>query len=128
MGKKKQSCPSELNGIEEWMNQFFQDPFTGFLDEYTFRVDLFETSCEYIIEAQLEKVNKNQIELKINKDCLFITIYPSKKEQEKKERSVFLPFHLEDKVIQTSYEKGILEVIILKDSKVKRKGNIIKIQ
>lgn len=128
MGKKKKSCPSDLKGIEEWMNQFFQDPFTGFLDEYTFRVDLFETSCEYIIEAQLEDVSPKQIDLEIKKDCMFITILPSEKDQEKKERSVFLPFQLEDKIIHTSYVNGILEVSIKKEGKTKRNGNKIQVQ
>lgn len=127
MGKKKQSLPCDIKGIEEWMNQFFQDPFTSFLDDYTFRVDLFETSCEYIIEAQINHVEADEISVEINNDNLSITIH-SIKEEKPKERSVVLPFPLEDKRIDAIYQNGILEIKIAKEEKTIRNNKRIQIQ
>ncbi|WP_243291823.1 Hsp20/alpha crystallin family protein [Bacillus sp. FJAT-47783] len=126
MGKKKQSLPCEIKGIEEWMNQFFQDPFTSFLDDYTFRVDLFETSCEYIVEAHLEDVKREDIMIEINKDRIIIA--HSNDEQNRKERSVVLPFILEDKWIDATYVSPVLEIKIKKEGTMNRTVNTIPIQ
>lgn len=39
---------------EEWMKQFFDDPFV--LYDETLPIDLYETSTEYIIETELSNV------------------------------------------------------------------------
>lgn len=126
MGKKKTPNPCDLKGIEEWMIQFLQDPFTSFLDDYTFRVDLFETSTSYIVEAYIENKQKNHISIEIKNDSLTISVV-LKDEESPKERTVILPFYLEDKWIEAKYEDPILEVKVLKEGFVMRQVNTIPI-
>ena len=35
-----------LKIIDKWLETFFLDPLTSYLDETTFRIDLFETADE----------------------------------------------------------------------------------
>ncbi|MFC0274074.1 Hsp20/alpha crystallin family protein [Metabacillus herbersteinensis] len=130
MSKKKKSNPADINGIEEWMTQFFSDPFTNFLDQYTFRIDLFETSEEYIVEAELDQIKAEDITIEISDEHLKILISRNVKSAEHDcvERSVILPFMLEQKVIKAQFENGILEIMISKEETCKRKNCKVPIQ
>lgn len=117
MNKKKCSNPLDINGIEEWMTQFFTDPFTSLLDEQTFRLDLFETGEDFIVEAELgEEIAKEMIRLDVKKDCLHISVLEANLDEDKQERrrSVVLPFPIENKNITATFTNGILEIKISK--------------
>lgn len=117
MNKKKCSKPMDINGIEEWMTQFFIDPFTNLLGEQTFRLDLFETGEEFIVEAELgEDMTTEMINLEVNQDHLDISIYDGEQAGNERRRTVVLPFSIEKKKIAATLTNGILEVKISKST------------
>ncbi len=115
MNRKKCSKPMDINGIEEWMTQFFTDPFTSLLDEQTFRLDLFETGEDFIVEAELgERVLVEEIKLEVQRDHLCISVYNRSKDDEIINRNIMFPFSIDKKKINATYSNGILEVKISK--------------
>ncbi|WP_299090732.1 Hsp20/alpha crystallin family protein [uncultured Metabacillus sp.] len=122
MNIRKCSNPMNINGIEEWMTQFFIDPFTSLLDEHTFRVDLFETSEEFIIEAELREKKKENIHITAVKEKIMITVRsesdPNHNEQSSEDiiRKITLPIVIEDKDIHAIFNNGILEIKIAKNA------------
>ena len=60
MGSKKES-----NEFDQWLQILLADPFVDYLDETMFRVDVFETEEDYIIEAELPLYAIHQIQVKI---------------------------------------------------------------
>lgn len=137
MNIRKCSDPMKIKGIEEWMTQFFTDPFTNILDEHTFRVDLFETSEDFIVEAELgETQKKEEIDITIRKEQLTINVHPPTCHNNKNEdgkdgaikRKITLPYPIDDKEISAIFSNGILEIIISKNCKSKHKRDKITIK
>ncbi|WP_099355279.1 Hsp20/alpha crystallin family protein [Fredinandcohnia onubensis] len=123
------SNPLSLNGLEEWMKQFLEDPYL--LDDYQFRIDLFETQNDYIIEAELSGYQPEQIQLDVKDDTFHIKLTDCKNPPNNKvltERVVTLPFELEKKKIEALFRNEILEIYIKKIGKRKKKRNKIKIK
>jgi HSP20 family molecular chaperone IbpA len=124
-----------INGIEEWMTQFFTDPFTSLLDEHTFRVDLFETSEEFIIEAELGETKKKEdiqittcIEkIKISVQSNVCNQNEEEKNNEEIARTITLPYSIEDKEIFALFSHGILEIKIAKNCNCHQKRTTIQI-
>jgi spore coat protein M len=107
MGSKKES-----NEFDQWLQILLADPFVDYLDETMFRVDVFETEEDYIIEAELPLYAIHQIQVKCCDNAAIIQAYEQK--EACKERIVHLPFSLADRNVQAYFEKGILEVRISK--------------
>lgn len=132
MDKKEHSKAHDINGIEDWLQQFFNDPFTNYLDEYQFRVDLFETDSAFIIEAELSTFKKDQVSVEIDGSDIIIQAksHPQNSDHPPTiyERQITLPFPLSYKVIEATYEKGIVEVIVNKEGKRKTPVKTIKIK
>ncbi|MFT4416837.1 Hsp20/alpha crystallin family protein [Fredinandcohnia humi] len=125
------SKPLPIEGLEDWMRQFFDDPFTSYLDAYQFRVDLFETQHEYIIEAELPGYQPEQVRLKVKDDTVNIQITKCNEppiDNIVAERIVTLPFELERKKIEALYRNDILEIFIKKQGKRKKKKKHIRIK
>lgn len=123
------SNPLSLNGLEDWMKQFLEDPYL--LDDYQFRVDLFETQNEYIIEAELSGYRPEQIQLNVKNDTFHIKLTDCEKSSIDTiltERIVTLPFELEKKKIEAQFRNEILEIYIKKNSKRKKRKSQIKIK
>ncbi|MCM3439662.1 Hsp20/alpha crystallin family protein [Metabacillus halosaccharovorans] len=115
MNKKKCSNPMDIHGIEEWMSQFFTDPFTSLLDEQTFRLDLFETGEDFIVEAELgEALSTEMINITVNREHLYISVLDGNQGEHERKRTVVLPFSIERKKITASFTNGILEIKISK--------------
>jgi spore coat protein M len=121
MGSKK-----ELNEFDKWLQILLADPFTDYLDETMFRVDVFETEEHYIIEANLPLYAVNQIKVKCHNNTVIIQAYEQNNDY--KERSVHLPFTLADKEVGAYFENDILEVRISKDAIGKCEENVRNIQ
>ncbi|RFB18959.1 Hsp20/alpha crystallin family protein [Bacillus sp. HNG] len=123
------SNPLSINGLEDWMKQFLEDPYL--LDDYQFRIDLFETQNEYIIEAELSGYQPEQIQLHVKNDSILIKVTDCEKPPNDTlltERIVTLPFELEKKKIEALFRNEILEIYIKKNSKRKKKKSKIKIK
>ncbi len=58
MVHRKEDKPLNLDEIEKWLENFFLDPLTSYLDETTFRIDLYETADDYIVEALLPELKR----------------------------------------------------------------------
>lgn len=132
MNIKKCSNPKNISGIEEWMTQFFTDPFTSLLDEQTFRVDLFETNDDYIVEAELnEQIQTEDIKIQVSHEHIIITINTKNKLKEKESneiiRKVTLPYSVEQKEIIATFTNGILEIKISKTLESDRFSPCIKL-
>jgi spore coat protein M len=132
MNIRKCSNPMNIKGIEEWMTQFFTDPFTSLLDEHTFRVDLFETSDHFIIEGELgEKIKKENINIHVCQEQIFINVLKDneteKQENNEVTRNIVLPYRIEQKKITATLTNGVLEIKISKTSDSDRSSNCINI-
>ncbi|WP_453996742.1 Hsp20/alpha crystallin family protein [Bacillus nitroreducens] len=129
MNNYDKSNPLRLNGLEDWMRQFLEDPYL--LDEYQFRIDLFETQDEYIIEAELTGYQPEQIQLHVLNDTFHIKLTDCETPPNDTiltERVVTFPFELERKKIEALFRNEILEIYINKNGKRKNNKNHIKIK
>ncbi|AZB43057.1 hypothetical protein CEF21_12495 [Bacillus sp. FJAT-42376] len=112
MNDPKQSGSSDFEGLDQWLAQFLDDPFAGG-SSHSFRTDVYETSSQYIIEADLSDLFPACIKVIKGDQCLTIQTYCRKKME--KEALVFLPFCLSKREMSASYADGILEVFIRKN-------------
>lgn len=132
MNIRKCSNPMNIKGIEDWMTQFFTDPFTSLLDEHTFRVDLFETSDYFIVEGELgEKIKKENINIQVCQEQILINVLKDneaeKQENNEVTRKIVLPYRIEQKEISATFMNGVLEIKISKTSDSDRSSNYINI-
>lgn len=119
-----------MNSFDDFMEQFFIDPFTSYLDQQEFRIDIFETNDEYQVEAELTDYDKDSIEVHAFEDGLRISAYRETKTklEDKKnncyrseesyssvQRFIPLPFKLATKRTKAVFENGILTVHVFKN-------------
>ncbi|MCC2929012.1 outer spore coat protein CotM [Bacillus mojavensis] len=110
MTHSKRNDANDFDGMEEWLRQFFEDPFAWY-DE-TLPIDLYETSQQYIIEADLSSLQPTQITITLS-ECEFILTVKSS--EQTLEKQIMLPFYLNDKSIETECENQILTVAVKKE-------------
>ncbi len=111
MTHSKRNNANDFDGMEEWLRQFFEDPFAWY-DE-TLPIDLYETSQQYIIEADLSSIQPTQITITLS-GCEFILTVKSS--EQTLEKQMMLPFYLNDKSIETECENQILTVAVNKET------------
>ncbi|MDY7431214.1 outer spore coat protein CotM [Bacillus sp. V26] len=111
MTHSKRNDANDFDGMEEWLGQFFEDPFAWY-DE-TLPIDLYETSQQYIIEADLSSIQPTQITITLS-GCEFILTVKSS--EQTLEKQMMLPFYLNDKSIETECENQILTVAVNKET------------
>ncbi|MFB6467751.1 Hsp20/alpha crystallin family protein [Cytobacillus sp. Hz8] len=97
--------------LEKWLESYFLDPLTSFLDHYTFRIDIFETAEEYILEALLIDFELTSISIYIDQCQISISVIHQGKTTS---RSVKFPILINKQVVSASFSKGILEISISK--------------
>ncbi|MFO3788226.1 outer spore coat protein CotM [Bacillus mojavensis] len=110
MTHSKRNDANDFDGMDEWLRQFFEDPFAWY-DE-TLPIDLYETSQQYIIEADLSSLQPTQITITLS-GCEFILTVKSS--EQTLEKQMMLPFYLNDKSIETECENQILTVAVNKE-------------
>lgn len=111
MTHSKRNDANDFDGMEEWLRQFFEDPFAWY-DE-TLPIDLYETSQQYIIEADLSSIQPTHITITLS-GCEFILTVKSS--EQTLEKQMMLPFYLNDKSIETECENQILTVAVNKET------------
>lgn len=111
MTHSKRNDANDFDSMDEWLRQFFDDPFAWY-DE-TLPIDLYETSQQYIIEAALTSLQPTQVTITLS-GCEFIL--KVKSPGQTFEKQMMLPFYLNDKTIQTEYENLILTVAVNKET------------
>lgn len=110
MTHSKRNDANDFDGMEEWLRQFFEDPFAWY-DE-TLPIDLYETSQQYIIEADLSSLQPTQITITLSGCEFTLTV---KSSEQTLEKQMMLPFYLNDKSIETECENQILTVAVNKE-------------
>ncbi|MEK4441594.1 Hsp20/alpha crystallin family protein [Niallia sp. FSL K6-0077] len=119
-----------LSLMDEWLKNHFLDPLTSVLDETEFRIDVYETDKEFIVEALLTNCQKSSIYLSVNKNVLTIKamIHDSNLFEEK-QRSIEFPVSIDQNPIQAVFANEILEIFIQKEQQQNKKlTSIIDIQ
>jgi spore coat protein M/HSP20 family protein len=99
--------------MEKWLNNYFLDPLTSYLDQTQFRIDLYETNKEWIVEAILSEYDASEITVLIEKEKLTITAMIPKPSQ-KRIRVIEFPFQVISQKVTATFMEGILEIFISK--------------
>jgi HSP20 family protein len=120
---------NELSGFEDFFN-VMDDFFTPrSLERGTFKIDLQDGDKEYIIEAELPGVNKNEVNLSIDEGRLTISVEREEKVEETKKNylhrerratSMSRSIHLQDIVadgVKAKMDNGILTITVAKKPK-----------
>lgn len=110
--------PNHSNDLDEWLKRFFLDPFTSYLDQIEFRIDLYETDQSIIIEAFLPQCDPSTVSIYVEKNHVTIEAYlqdpRTLNSKSKHVRKISLPFNVVDLDINASMTDDILEVYISK--------------
>lgn len=150
MAKKKELKSYDpfdaLFSLREDFDEMFRNFFTGFtsptLGKGVFPVmDVTETPEQFIIEAEVPGIQKENLKLSIKKDELIIE--GEKKEEDKKEgesflriersygsfrRSIRLPSEIDQSKVKAKYENGVLKISLPKTEKEKPKEIEVKVE
>ncbi|OIK08889.1 Hsp20 family protein [Bacillus sp. MUM 13] len=123
----------ENDKFDEWMSRYFLDPVTSYLDMTTFRIDLYESSEEYIVEGLLEVPYMESINVIFKGDTIIVRVNKGVtdiKEQTGNflERSIGFPYSIDNKKITAEFENRILTITINKHLEEKIKNNILYIK
>jgi HSP20 family molecular chaperone IbpA len=119
MKSKKNLQPIDFDLVEKWLENYCLDPLTSQDDLTQFRIDLYETDQEWIVEALLNEYNSSEIKVFIEDNKLVITAVKSStpSNEQKKVRTIQFPFQVINQKVMAHYINGILEVLISKSEK-----------
>ncbi|MEH6996605.1 Hsp20/alpha crystallin family protein [Neobacillus drentensis] len=119
MKSKKNIQPIDFDLVEKWLENYCLDPLTTQDDLTQFRIDLYETDQEWIVEALLNEYNSSEIKVFIEEKKLIITADKSStpSNQQKRVRIIQFPFQVINQKVTANYINGILEVLISKSEK-----------
>jgi len=133
---------NDFMGIRSFIDSFFDDAFLpGFFSVGNpIRADIRETDKEYIIDAELPGVRKEDIKLELRDDVLTIAVEHNEEINEERENYIrrerrrgsfsrsFYVENVKQEDVKAKFDNGILTVILPKASEGKRKGWNIEIQ
>jgi HSP20 family protein len=128
-----------LFDIESIFSDFFNEPFMGVAGVNSMKADIKETEKEFVVEAEIPGVSKEDIKLELKDDRLTIAV--EKNEETKEERDNYIrkerrygsfsrSFYVENvknDEVSAKYENGILSIVLPK-SETKKVNNSIEIQ
>ncbi|MDQ0269616.1 Hsp20/alpha crystallin family protein [Cytobacillus purgationiresistens] len=114
MNKEDDKESFNLTDVEKWMENFFLDPLTSYIDQVTFRIDLFETDNDIIIEALLTDFDPSTIKVHIENENVIINANKQSTDDPPIKRSIELPFKVADKAAYAKLNNNILEIYISK--------------
>jgi HSP20 family molecular chaperone IbpA len=117
MNSKKNEKPFQTDLWEKWLESYFLDPFTSILDQTQFRVELYDSETEVIIEAMLPQHLSSQIDVNLDVSSVVIKVNSSKNP---KERIISFPFHINSQKVEATFSNEILEIVISKIHQVKQ--------
>lgn len=124
------------------MDEFFNDSFvpTFFASGHPLKADIRETEKEYIIDAEMPGVKKEDIKLDLRDDVLTIAVEHNEERKEerdnylRKERRYgsysrsFCVENVQQEAVTAKYNNGVLTVVLPKAEDRKPKGHTIDIQ
>jgi len=120
-------------GLEQFFHEFFRDPFFSRLSSFAspIRADVRETEHEYIVEAEIPGVRKEDISIEISDDVLTLGVDTRREVNEESEGYIYRErstgsfkrsFHVQgirNDDVKASYKDGILTIVLPKDEKTK---------
>jgi HSP20 family protein len=124
-------------------NDFFSDSFlpTAFFSlGQSIRADIKENEKEYIVEAEVPGVHKEDIKVDLRDDVLTVSVEQNELVKEEKENylrkerrygSYSRSFYVEDvknETVSAKYSDGILKIILPKDKSGRQEKHTIDIQ
>jgi HSP20 family molecular chaperone IbpA len=112
MNSKKNEKPFQTDLWEKWLESFFLDPFTSILDQTQFRVELYDSDTEVIIEATLPQHLSSQIDVYLDVSNVVIKVNSLSKHT--KERTISFPFTINSQKVEATFSNEILEIVISK--------------
>lgn len=126
MNSKKDEESVDYDQMEKWLENYFLDPLTSFYDQSQFRIDLYETAKEWIVEAILTDFTSSEITVFIEEKELTITAVKHPLSYHKKKvRTIAFPFQIINQKVTATFKNGILEVFISKSEKELKKNRFI---
>jgi HSP20 family molecular chaperone IbpA len=126
LNSKKDEESVDYDQMEKWLENYFLDPLTTFNDQSQFRIDLYETAKEWIVEAILTDFTSSEITVFIEEKELTITAVKHPLSYHKKKvRTVAFPFQIINQKVTATFKNGILEVFISKSEKDLKKNRFI---
>lgn len=120
MKKKKtpQSQTIDLEKVEQWLKNYFLDPLTSHYDHTQFRIDIYETDENWIVEGYLDEFVSSEITVKVEGSQLSITAqklsFTNPSPFPKRIRTINFPFYIINHCISASFQHGVLEILISK--------------
>lgn len=127
-------------GIDRFFENFFSDSPFGFWNNSPLRADVRETENEWIIDAELPGVNKEDIQVELDDGYLTISVERRDEVNEEKGnyirkeraygsyRRCFYVDEVKEDEIKASYKDGILSLTLPKVKPTKKTGMKIEIQ
>ena len=130
-GKNKSLVNNNSGDFYNMLDDFFSDnwPYNRSLARDTFKVDVQETDTQYLIEAELPGVKKEEVNLELNDGRFTISVKREENINEEKRnyihkerryssmsRSIYLA-DAKMKNIKASLDNGVLSISIPKESK-----------
>ncbi|MGG5254199.1 Hsp20/alpha crystallin family protein [Neobacillus sp. SM06] len=129
MSNKEDDQSYDLQQMEKWLENYFLDPLTTYLDQMQFRIDLYETDKNWIVEALLSQFEASEITVFADNEKLIIkaqkALHLPKNPAEVRERIIDFPFPIVNQKIAASFHSGILEITISKEEKCSGKNRFI---
>jgi len=116
MKPKKQMPPIDFELVEKWLESYCLDPLSTQDDLTQFRIDLYETENDWIVEALLNEFESSEIKVYIEDTKLIITAGDTSplSPLQKKVRTIHFPFSVINQKVSANFINGILEVFISK--------------
>jgi len=139
--QRKSDSLFNLFDMDRIFENFFNDSVfpSYFSNSGQMRVDISENDKEYILEAELPGIKKEEINLEVSDDRLTISVNRDEKTEEKNDNylrrerrtsSMVRSFSIENVVsdkITAKHENGILTLVLPKKEETKPKGRKIDI-
>lgn len=130
----------EMNRIWSLMDRFFDESLGFSSGYYPIRADVKETENEYIVEAELPGVKKENIQVDVKDNTLTIKVEQKEEINEKREnyirkerrmgtlcRSFYLD-NIKEEGIKAKFNNGVLTITLPKEKPDKIQGRIIEIE
>ena len=133
---------NDIFNFRSLMEDFFNDSFmpSVFTAGHPIASDIRETEKEYIVEAEMPGVNKEDIKLELRDDVLTISVEHNEQVNEERDNYIrkerrfgsfsrsFRVDGVDNKNVSAEYKDGILKVNLPKSGEIKEKTRRIDIQ
>lgn len=115
---------SDSRSIDKWLEALFLDPLTTFLDETAFRIDIFESGTQFIIEADIPE-QSTETTVALQENTVIITVNCSGKIRTRK---VDWPFDVRAHEVVAYKIDQVLEISIDKEKTLAPVDRLIEIK